>query len=170
MDNNKKIGLLMIVLAVIVAVFGAWDKSYNDRLAMLRLNETGTCFLPDGTCLHATSDLILYATLGIAVALVVIGVYLFLRKKEPQKTKIIVKAAKERREAFVEAPKTLTPEAKVIFDIIAQSNGAILQGELISRSGMDKVKVSRVLDKLEMQGLIERRRHGMSNLVVLKKK
>jgi len=55
-----------------------------------------------------------------------------------------------------------------IFDIITQ-DGAILQGELVTKSGMDKVKVSRILDKLEMQGLVERRRHGMSNLVVLKK-
>jgi uncharacterized membrane protein len=33
---------------------------------------------------------------------------------------------------------------------------------------MNKVTVSRTLDKMEMMGVIERRRHGMSNLVILK--
>jgi uncharacterized membrane protein len=171
MENNKKIGMIMIAVAAIVAAFGIWLKSYNDKLAQVRIEETGTCYLTDGTCLHTNSDVMLYVTFGIAIVIVLIGFYLFLKKKDPQKTKIVIKKIREeKKEEFVQAPKTLTPETKNIFDIIAQSNGAILQGELISQSGMDKVKVSRILDKLEMQGLVERRRHGMSNLVVLKKK
>jgi uncharacterized membrane protein len=69
----------------------------------------------------------------------------------------------------METPKTLGGDAKRIFEIVKDSNGAVLQGEIVTKSGLDKVKVSRILDKLEMQGLIERRRHGMSNLVVIKK-
>lgn len=165
--NNKKIGIIMIAIAAVIALFGAWLKTYNDKIAQVQYNQTGSCYLPDGTCLHATSDSILYSSFGIAIIIIIIGVYLLLRKNEK---KTIIKNIKNVKNNIVtEAPKTLTPEAKIIFDLTAQY-GSILQGELVSKSGMDKVRVSRLLDKLEMQGLIERKRHGMSNLVVLKKK
>ena len=176
MDNVKKIGLLMVAIAVIVVVFGLWVKTYNDKIAWLQTNQTGSCYLPDGTCLHATSDIIFYSSLGIALFLAALGFYLLLKKNEPKK--VIIKRMQngkaerqnEKATKEIEAPKTLNPETKNIFDLIVSSNGAILQGELVAKSNMDKVKVSRILDKLEMLGLIERRRHGMSNLVVLKKK
>lgn len=167
MEHAKKIGILMIIVAVLVAVLGVWLKVFNDKIADVQYNQTGTCFLPDGTCLHTTADSIMYSAIGIAVFIAAIGVYLVLRKKESQKD---VKKMPEEEKKPIEAPKSLTSEAKSIHDIISQADGAILQGELVAKSGMDKVKVSRILDKLEMQGLIERRRHGMSNLVVLKKK
>ncbi len=170
MENVKKIGILMAAIAVLVVAFGLWVKIYNDKIAQLQTEQTGNCYLPDGTCLHATSDIIFYSSLGIAIFLFVIGLYLFLKKNEPKK--IIVKRVGkiEKQEEKMEIPKTLNPETKGVFDVVVNSNGAILQSELVAKSGMDKVKVSRILDKLEMLGLIERRRHGMSNLVVLKKK
>ena len=162
MDHAKKIGMLMVTIAIIVGLFGVWLKTFNDKIANVQYNQTGTCFLPDGTCLHTTADSMMYSAIGIAIFIAAIGLYLILRKKEPEK----VVARKEQ----IEAPKNMMPETKTIYNLISQANGAILQGELVTKSGMDKVKVSRILDKLEMQGLIERRRHGMSNLVVLKKK
>src|SRR3989344_1215107 len=169
MEHAKKIGMLMIIVAILVAVFGVWLKVYNDKIADVQYNQTGTCILPDGTCIHTTADSIIYVAIGIAALIAAIGFYLILKKKEPQKdvAKNIIEKSEEKN--LSEAPKTMMPESKKVFDLINQSNGAILQGELVAKSGMDKVKVSRILDKLEMQGLIERRRHGMSNLVVLKK-
>lgn len=168
--DNRKIGIILVVLAVIIAIFGVYLKIYNDKMAQMQQAETGSCYLSDGTCLHTTSDIFLYSTFGIAILVAAIGLYLIFKKKEPRQ--VIIKRqfiGKERKEK-IEVPKTLSPELRNMFDLIAKSNGAVLQGELVAKSGMDKVKVSRILDKLEMQGLIERRRHGMSNLVVLKKK
>ena len=81
MENNKKIGILMISIAIILGIFGAWLKTYNDALAQMQVNQTGSCYLSDGTCLHATSDAILYSALAIAIALAAIGTYLLTRKK-----------------------------------------------------------------------------------------
>ena len=39
--------------------------------------------------------------------------------------------------------------------------------DLIKESGMNKVKVSRILDRLEGKGLIDRKRRGMTNIVIL---
>lgn len=164
MENIDKIGILMILVSVAILISGIWLKDYNDKIAMLQVNETGSCYLPDGTCLHATSDSFLYVSFGLAAIIGVIGAYLLLRKKHEIHRPEIKSPEKIHTE-----PKIPNPENKSIYDLIVQSNGAILQGELVTKSGMDKVKVSRILDKLEMQGLIERRRHGMSNMVVLKK-
>ena len=172
MKTHKIIGILLIVLSVIVVMFGIWIKGYNDKRAQYQVNETGSCYLPDGTCLHTISDSIMYASIGIGVLVFAAGLYFVLHKKEQGKVIVKNRAIKKTtpvKENIPEIPKTLNEESKGIFDIITQSNGAVLQGEIVTKSGMDKAKVSRILDKLEMQGLIERRRHGMSNLVVLKK-
>lgn len=172
MKLTQKIGLLIIIIGIIVASFGLWLKGYNDRIAQFQVNETGSCYLPDGTCLHSTSDSILYSAVAIAIFLLIIGSYLMVRREPilsaPHKhKKSPEKAATNKKNAGIQ--RTLNPETRQVYDIISASNGAILQGEIVAKSGMDKVKVSRILDKLEMQGLIERRRHGMSNLVLLKK-
>ncbi len=55
-----------------------------------------------------------------------------------------------------------------VVQIVAEEGGTIFQSQLVERSGYSKSKVSLVLDRLEARGLLERRRHGMSNVVVLK--
>ncbi|HIG97719.1 MAG TPA: MarR family transcriptional regulator [Candidatus Aenigmarchaeota archaeon] len=166
--DNRKIGIMLVALAIIIAVFGIYLKIYNDKIAQMQQAETGSCYLTDGTCIHTTSDVILYSSLGIAIFVTAIGLYLIFKKKEPGH--VIIKRPMPKRKEITVAPKTLSLESKKIFDLLVQSNGTILQGELVAKSGMDKVKVSRILDKLEMQSLIERKRHGMSNLVILRKK
>ena len=42
------------------------------------------------------------------------------------------------------------------------TKGAIVETEL------GKVRITRILDSLEAQGLIERRRRGMTNIIILK--
>lgn len=166
--DNRKIGIMLVALAIIIAIFGIYLKTYNDKIAQMQQNETGSCYLTDGTCIHTTSDAILYSSLGIAILVAAIGLYLLFKKKESRQ--VIIKRQLLKRKEITVAPKTLSSESKRIFDLLVQSDGTILQGELVVKSGMDKVKVSRILDKLEMQSLIERKRHGMSNLVILKKK
>jgi len=44
----------------------------------------------------------------------------------------------------------------------------LFQSEIVERSGLPKSTVSLTLDKLEAKGIVERRRSGMSNVVILK--
>ena len=57
---------------------------------------------------------------------------------------------------------------RTLAELLQQSDNIALQGDLVAKSGFSKVKVSRLLDHLEARGLVERRRRGMSNLVLLK--
>lgn len=56
-----------------------------------------------------------------------------------------------------------------IYHILGDNGGNMLQSVLVDKSGMSKVQVTRVLDKLETKDIVERRRMGMSNLVMLKR-
>jgi uncharacterized membrane protein len=62
----------------------------------------------------------------------------------------------------------LPVDEQTMWSLINKSKGAILQSKLITVSGFSKVKTTRTLDKLEARGLIERRRIGMSNVIVRK--
>ncbi len=65
-------------------------------------------------------------------------------------------------------PANLSPNERTVVELLRQSDNIALQGDLVQRTGFSKVKVSRVLDHLEARGLVERRRRGMSNVVILK--
>ena len=60
------------------------------------------------------------------------------------------------------------PDEKALYQLIIEGNGTMFQGELVDRSGFTKSKVSLVLDRLEAQRKVERKRYGMSNIVQLK--
>ncbi len=59
-------------------------------------------------------------------------------------------------------------DERKIVQIVADEGGTIFQSQLVEVTGYSKSKVSLVLDRLEARGILERRRHGMSNVVVLK--
>ena len=60
-----------------------------------------------------------------------------------------------------------TDEKEIVKLIIAEG-GTIFQSQLVEKSGYSKSKVSLILDRLEARNILERRRHGMSNVIVLK--
>ncbi len=62
----------------------------------------------------------------------------------------------------------LKSEEHILYNIVVQANGSIFQAELVEKSSFSKVKVSRLLDRMEGLGIIERRRRGMTNIVILK--
>lgn len=62
----------------------------------------------------------------------------------------------------------LNEDEKKVLEKVIESKGSILQSELIEKTSFNKVKVTRILDKLEGKHIIERKRPGMSNMILLK--
>jgi uncharacterized membrane protein len=67
-----------------------------------------------------------------------------------------------------ESLKSLQDDERKVYDLIVAADGFIFQNDLMKKTGYSKVKISRILDKLELKGIVERRRRGMANIVVLK--
>ena len=73
----------------------------------------------------------------------------------------------ERRQRWEEVAKTLKADEQTLFKAIIDE-GIVHQSELVEKTGLPKSNVSRALYGLESRGLIERRRRGMGNVVLLK--
>ncbi len=64
--------------------------------------------------------------------------------------------------------KTLKDDEKIIYNLILEAEGVIYQSDIVMKSEFPKAKVSRCLDALENSGIVERKRKGMGNIVLLK--
>jgi hypothetical protein len=73
----------------------------------------------------------------------------------------------ERRQQWVEIAKTLKNDEQTLYKAIIDE-GVVNQSVLVEKTGLPKSNVSRALYGLESRGLIERRRRGMGNVVLLK--
>jgi len=105
--------------------------------------------------------------IGIALLLVILAIGIVIMFSKPEIIEKIKKVEKEVKRKPLDYSK-LDKDEKVLIKILDQSEGTIFQAELVEKSGMDKVKVTRILDRLEGRQLIERKRRGMSNIVILR--
>ncbi|PIN73677.1 hypothetical protein COV20_05650 [Candidatus Woesearchaeota archaeon CG10_big_fil_rev_8_21_14_0_10_45_16] len=94
----------------------------------------------------------------IAAAIFFVGVYFLL----PEKTTTVKHFQKADLSAF-------DSDEKKVYDLLKEKGGSAYQSDIVKALEMSKVKVTRVLDSLEHTHLaIERKRRGMTNIVVLK--
>lgn len=103
-----------------------------------------------------------YIGLGILVVSAGIGGYITFAESKGEKIQSIQKT---KLNSII---KNLAGEERKVFDQVVKNNGSAFQTDLIGATRFSKVKVSRVLDRLEAKGLVERRRRGMSNMIILR--
>lgn len=119
-------------------------------------------------------------SIAITAFIAVIGAYfVFFGQEEKIVTKEIITKIRTIRQQF--EPKKITKEnydkilngfnadEKLALEKIIDAQGTIFQSDLVEKTGLSKVQITRILDKLEGNGLIERKRRGMTNVVILKR-
>lgn len=159
--ENKHVGWLLIgiaiMLAVIVLLFG------NNAKTLL---ETTCPLVYEGYDCPAYGALDKQAYVGVAMSgiLAIVGVFLILTR---QRERIVIKKIEKRSQRRKHDLSDLTTDEMQVFALIKEQR-AIFQAELIERSKKSKVSITRILDRLENKGFIERKRRGMNNVVVLK--
>jgi hypothetical protein len=155
--------ILVIIIIGISLVLFFINYSMTQTIVKLRLELHKNCPLPPEACPYKSS-IPIESVFGYIFASItgVFGLFLILATKQRE-----IEITKQRSK-LIEAIKSLSNEEKKIYEIIRDSDGIIFQSDLILKSGFSKVKVSRILDKLEIKGIVERRRRGMSNIIILK--
>ena len=166
--SAKQIGIILIAIALALSILFVFTTRALMDSAALSCAETcgqngGTCGMGDGACPH-TTNIPLQSYLGFTVCLILAGIGVFMILSGGKFSEEIT----EKEKKLEKVTATLQGDERAICEAIQKSGGAMFQSELIEQTGLNKVKVSRVLDKLEGKGLIERRRRGMTNLVLLK--
>ncbi|MFQ6020644.1 MAG: helix-turn-helix transcriptional regulator [Candidatus Aenigmatarchaeota archaeon] len=153
MVTNKQIGTLVIVLSIAFLI--------TLISLTLELRESTVCPIEmEEPCPHESYIPPQTFFGGIIITiLIVTGIFL-----------MITKESKIEKIDWKKYLKGLEDNEKKIYKIIMNSDGVILQSDLVKNTGFSKVKVTRILDKLEAKGLLERKRRGMSNIVILKRK
>jgi len=162
MLDMRLLGGGIAAMAVVLLIATA-----SSTLATIRLNEElhKSCTLPEGVCPFKRSIPAESAVSFIfGGGLLLTGGYLFVNGKSLTKAGTgMADAAKLRKVAA-----GLEGDEKKLYGMILAAQGLAWQSELVAKSGLNKVAVTRTLDKLEGKGLIERRRRGMANVVILR--
>ncbi len=102
-------------------------------------------------------------SLTIALLVLIIGLF-FIFAKEQEKI-IIKKIGPIKKQISL---KGLDNKEKETIIFLQKEKGVIFQRTLMERLNIGKVGITRLLDRLESKNLIERKRRGMNNIVVLK--
>jgi len=55
-----------------------------------------------------------------------------------------------------------------VHDLLREAGGSMYQSDLVLQTQMTKVKMTRILDKMTSKDVIDRKRRGMTNIIVLK--
>lgn len=73
-----------------------------------------------------------------------------------------------RRAEWTETADRLADNERVVYEAVLEADGVLPQNEIVDRTDLSKATVSRMLDSLETKALVERKRRGMGNVVLLR--
>lgn len=79
-----------------------------------------------------------------------------------------VDVVEKRRREWEDRAEELRNGEKEIYEVVLGSDGVVEQSTIVEETDLSKSHVSRKLDVLESRDLVERKRRGMGNVVVLK--
>lgn len=160
--ENKKVGYLLIGIAVLLVGI-----VFLFQNALLKIN-AATCTSPDHSLscpMNAGITQQTFLSLGIVGLLVIVGLVLIFSKPDE---KVIVKTKKvTEKKKKIDKSSLDKDEAKVV-SLLEKESGGMFQADLKEKLEIGKVKLTRLLDKLEAKQIIERKRRGMNNIVILK--
>ncbi len=157
--ENKKVGWLIIGIAFVMGIVSwIFNQSLNQIIAQ-------TCTEGPNCIMHQTSNTQLGLSLAIVLVVAIIGLYIMFSKPDE---KVVVKKVKERQKKKNFDLSKLDQDEKKVIEILIDEENAMFQKDLMEKLEIGKVKMTRLLDKLEAKQFIIRKRRGMNNLVVLK--
>ena len=160
--ENKNVGYMLLGISVLIIIIIFMFKN------VLTSFVDSSCPIAHGGDYCPMYDTINQQTyLALAIVGVLISVSLVLIFSKPREKVIVkTKTVEKKLEKKVIDIKGLKPEEKRVFEIIKE-NKTIFQADLIEKTGFGKAKMTRILDRLEGKGFVERKRRGMTNVVVL---
>lgn len=144
------------MLLVIIVITNVLNYSYDNALSSL---EDKQCCSSELSCpTHANLDV--QRIFNIILTLIVIGISAYFISVDYLRTRFYLKKTKI----------AISGDERQIYDYLREHANKAEQSELIRTFGITKVKMTRVLNRLEKKGVIERKRSGLGNIIELKMK
>lgn len=166
--RNRIVGILVICIAALIGFI-----IYSFNTAMTNIVST-SCSHGSSCPMWGSINFQTNVSIAIMIFIIIIGLYLIFFGQEEKiitkfkKIKEQIEPKKITKENYQKVMSDLGRDEKLVLEKIIDSQGTIFQSELVDKTKFTKVKITRILDKLEGKGLIERRRRGMTNVIILK--
>jgi uncharacterized membrane protein len=159
--KNKQLGYGILAFGIVLILLLSFIKAQVDEEGAILCDAfSSNPALDMNDCPAHKNSASWYITAAFAVAALVLaaGGYLsFVQKPEP-----------DSREFRKVDDASLDNEEKNVYSMLKNSRGSMYQSDIMKATGYSKVKVTRILDRLEAKEIVERRRRGMTNIIVLK--
>ena len=163
--ENKKVGYLIIGMAAIIGVIVFLFNNALKSIVSTSCTHGTTCPMYGDIRTQTIISMLLISII------VIIGLILVFNK---EKERIIIKTRKIKSELDEKLKqekqknlKLLNKKEKIVYNVLLKEK-TMFQADLVEKSNLGKVTVTRILDRLESKNLIERKRRGMNNIVILK--
>ena len=155
--KNKNVGFLIIGLAIVLGII-----VFIFNNALTAIVDT-SCFHGPSCPMYGTINTQTYVAGALILIIVIIGLVLIFAKENER---IVTKLVKDKKKKII--LNGLDKKEKEVVKLIQKENGTIFQADLMEKFGIGKVGITRLLDKLEAKQIIERKRRGMNNIIVLR--
>lgn len=160
--ENKSVGYLLLGISIVIIFVIFMFQSALQEIVLTSCGEEHATVCPMNQTIDSQTNL----ALGIVAILIVVSLVLVFSKPH-EKVIVQTKTIHKKKPKKKINTADLKSEEKKVLEII-QKNKTIFQADLIEKSGLGKVKISRILDRLENRDIIEKKRRGMTNVIVLK--
>jgi len=154
--KNRNVGYLIVGIAIVMAIIVFLFNNVIKENIGLTCSHGPTCSM------YSDLNVQTWISLVVVAIVLIIGLFLIFAKESER---IVVKKVKEKKKPI--SLEGLDSRERQVVKLV-QQEGAIFQAALMEKLGIGKVGLTRILDKLEAKQIIERKRRGMNNIVVLK--
>ena len=158
--ENKNVGWIIIGIAVLmIIVIFLFNGALKDIVAVSCGETHG-----DSCPMYDTITKQTFLALGIVGLLIMVALILIFSK--PDEKKIIKTRTIKKKKNKIDTSRYRKEDKEVLKMI--REKGTIFQAELIEKTNFGKAKMTRIIDRLEGKEIVERKRRGMTNVIVLK--
>jgi hypothetical protein len=155
--NTKTIGTLLIGISIVLIIVLSFIKIDLDERNLFLCEQFQNSDLDMASCPAHNDGISWTITLAFGLSFLILGMGTYMR--------FFHKESKGFKQVDL---SKLDEEEKQVYDLVKSKDGSAYQSDIVKETGLSKVKTTRILDKLETNGILERKRRGMTNIVVLK--
>ncbi|MBI4739202.1 hypothetical protein HY772_06635 [Candidatus Woesearchaeota archaeon] len=162
--NFRTLGSVLVGFSIILLFILGFVKSDIDEQGKVLCEKFHENNLPMSECPAHNSNVswMVMSAFAIGFVMLVFGVYMIFMAEPFGPTSNLKREFKEVDTA------QLDEEERRIYEILKSKGGSSFQGDLLKETEFSKVKVTRILDRMEMKDVLERKRRGMTNIIILK--
>ena len=158
--NQKSIGYLLIgfsVILVILLIFVKINMDARGAFLCQAVSENSNLDMEECPAHQDNASWLIVSAFGITFIVLAAGIYL-----------IFIPFKVEKHESKKIDMSKLNEEEKQVYNLLKTKDGSMYQSDLTKELEISKVKLTRILDKMEGKHVLERKRRGMTNIVILR--